>query len=139
MAFFSDNFAFKTIIGYGSSIVGDLLITGSARIDGDLDGSLESNANLIIGDTARINANINAKSVTIIGGVVQGNIIAPESVKLHSSAIILGDIITSHLYMESNVILQGKCVSLKNEVEFEEAKNLWLNTNAIQEVKKRKL
>ena len=90
MALKIDDISINTIIGKGSSIKGDMHINGFVRLDGDIDGSLETDGNVIVGDNARIKGNVKAKSV-IVGGIVVGNIIAQENVKLLSEAAVLGD------------------------------------------------
>ncbi|MEE3315198.1 MAG: polymer-forming cytoskeletal protein, partial [Treponema sp.] len=105
-------------------------ISGFMRIDGDLDGNLEATGNVIVGEFARINGNITAKSATI-SGVVKGNIIATESVHLMSSSSVIGDIQTHRLQADNNVILHGHCISLKDEGAYDEAVNSWQDAQAI--------
>ena len=89
MALKIDDISINTIIGKGSSITGDLRINGFVRLDGDINGSLETDGNVIIGDTARIKGDVKSKSV-IVGGIVVGNVIAQDNVKLLSGAAVLG-------------------------------------------------
>ena len=73
----TDNISINSILGSGSSVKGDVKINGFARIDGDIDGNLETTGNIIIGEKARIRGNVTGRSVTVIGGIVLGNIVAP--------------------------------------------------------------
>ena len=102
MAIFNDESSINSIIGRGSTIRGDMKINGFMSIDGDLDGNLETTGNVIVGRNARINGNITAKSVTV-GGIVKGNIVAPESVKLLSTCAVIGDVQTHSLQADENV------------------------------------
>ena len=90
MAFKIDDISINTIIGNGSAISGDVKINGFVRIDGDIDGNLETDGNVIIGENARIQGDLKAKSI-IIGGIILGNIRAAESVKLLTTAVVIGD------------------------------------------------
>ncbi len=130
MALFADDIAFKTIIGEGSSIHGDIKINGMVRIEGDIDGNIETTGNIFIGEKARIRGNIVAKSVTVCG-VVCGNIIAPESVQLFATSTVIGDIQTHRLRADENVLIQGHCIALSNETEYTDASSQWDNTKAI--------
>ena len=47
MALKIDDISINTIIGSGSSISGDVHINGFIRIDGDIDGNLETDGNVI--------------------------------------------------------------------------------------------
>lgn len=131
MAFLTDDISINTIIGLGSAVSGDVHANGFIRVDGDIDGNLESTGNIIIGDKARINGNINALSITI-GGIVLGNIYAPNGIKLLSTSAVIGNISTKNLEIEENVIFHGHCIALKNDEEFNNALEKFSNESAIR-------
>jgi cytoskeletal protein CcmA (bactofilin family) len=131
MAFFNDDISINSILGQGSVFKGNLKINGFTRIDGDLDGDLETTGKVIVGENARIKGNITAKSVTVDGGIVKGNIIAPEFVTIHSNSAIIGDIQTRRFNADDNIILNGHCIALSNENEYKEAQQRWQNETAI--------
>ena len=81
MALRIDDISINTIIGKGSEIKGNVKVNGFVRIDGDIDGNLETDGNVIVGENARIRGNITAKSI-ILGGIILGNIFATDSVKV---------------------------------------------------------
>ena len=64
MAFLTDD-TIKTIIGLGSAISGDFHAEGFIRVEGDIDGNLESTGHIDIGSAARINGNVSAPSVVL--------------------------------------------------------------------------
>lgn len=131
MAVFSDDININTLIGPGSAVAGSIRVAGFVRVDGDIDGDLETTGRVIIGENARINGNIIASAV-IVGGIVVGSIVAQESVKLFSSAAVIGDVVSRKVQIDEGVIIQGMCISIANEQAFEEAKNSWINMTAIQ-------
>ena len=124
MAFLTDDISINTIIGAGSAVSGDVRANGFIRVDGDIDGNLDSTGNIIIGNNARINGNINALS-TVVGGIVIGDIYAPNGIKLLSSSAVIGNICTKNLEIEENVIFHGHCIALRNEEEFAEETKLF--------------
>ena len=130
MALFSDDYSINSILGNGSSVKGNLKINGCIHIDGDLDGNLESSGNVIIGEHARINGNINAKSITV-GGLIKGDIIAPDGVHLLSSSIVIGDIQTHRFQADKNVLIHGHCIALSDESFYSEAVQKWQDRQAI--------
>ncbi|MBO5100340.1 MAG: polymer-forming cytoskeletal protein [Treponema sp.] len=127
----SEDFSINTIIGLGSLISGDIRINGFIRIDGDVNGNIETTSNVLIGDKARIKGNINAASV-VIGGTVLGDITAPKGIKLLSSSIVIGNLITKKVQIDDDVIFNGHCISLKNEEEFEKNTKKFLDQQAIR-------
>ena len=131
MTLFNDSISINSILGNGSSIKGNIQINGFARIDGDIDGNIYAQGNIIIGENARIRGNITAKSVTVIGGIVLGDIIAPEFVKLLSSCAVIGDIQTRKFQSDENTVLHGYCISLDEEAEYAAAVSKWENLKAI--------
>ena len=130
MALNNDDISINSIIGAGTVIRGDIKVNGFVRIDGDIDGNLETSGNLIIGEKARIQGNIIARSITV-GGIIKGNITATVSVKLLSSSVVLGNIQTHNFQADENVIFNGHCIALSSETEYEQANLKWQNYLAI--------
>ena len=96
-----------TIIGRGTKIDGTISIEGSTRIDGTVTGKLESNDSVTIGPTGSVKtAEIRAK-VIIVGGKVEGNLLADEKVELQSKCEVIGDISSKSLLVEHGAIFHG--------------------------------
>ena len=93
MADFIDDISINTIIGPGTFVNGGLSVSGFLRIDGDINGDINTPGRVIIAENARVRGNIHAKSITI-GGMVQGDVIAPESVVVLSTGLVLGSVLT---------------------------------------------
>ncbi|MDR1748918.1 MAG: polymer-forming cytoskeletal protein [Spirochaetaceae bacterium] len=127
----TDDITINTLIGPGSSVTGDLRIAGFVRIDGDIVGSLETTGRVIIGEKARIKANIRALSVTV-GGIVEGDIVAPEGIVIYSTGMVIGDVITKKLRVDDEVVLHGACISIKDEDAFDKARTKWQDMKAIR-------
>ena len=108
MAFTSDDISINTLIGPGSFVSGNIKINGFIRVDGDINGKIETSSNVIIGDKARIKGDINAKSI-VIGGIVLGDVTAPKGIKLLSNSIVVGNLITQSLPKVCIVCVCGKC------------------------------
>lgn len=115
-----DDVSIKTIIGNETSVKGDLNVVGVVRIDGYVDGNVSSNACLMIGESAKINGNIKADSV-ISRGTVRGNILAENGVKLFSSAVVIGDVITKKVNIQEGVFFEGRCFAIDDASLFEKA------------------
>ena len=76
------------------------------RIDARFKGAITTNDVLIVGERARIEAEITCGTV-MIKGEVNGNIHAKSAVELHRSAKVRGDIETPSLWVEKGASFNG--------------------------------
>lgn len=133
MAFqIQEDVSINTIVGPGAFIRGELKISGFIRIDGDIDGNLETPGRVIIGENARIRGDIRSLVITV-GGVVQGDVIAPEGVTILSTGMVLGNVLTKRLQVEDSVILNGHCVAVDDQERFDAALSDYNNRRALGE------
>ena len=132
MALRIDDISINTILGHGSAISGNIKINGFVRIDGDIDGNLETDGNIIIGENARIRGNVKAKSV-IVGGIVLGNIEASQSIKVLATSAVIGDIVSHKVQVEQNAIIHGHFISIKDEQKFLKISDEYLQALAIKQ------
>ena len=127
---FIDDISVNTIVGPGALIAGNVTVSGFLRIDGDIDGNVQTQGRVIIGEDARIRGNIKAASVSV-GGIVQGDIIAPDYVVILSSGMVIGSVLTKKLRVDDNVILHGFCSATGEQTGFEEAETKYANQQAL--------
>src|SRR5579863_8334206 len=97
-----------TILGKESEFDGKLTFDGQVRIDGKFQGQINTKDTLVIGDGARVNAEINAGTV-IVNGSVEGNIKAAQLIELHQPGRIKGNLDTPALSIDRGVIFEGTC------------------------------
>ena len=121
----------NTLISSGAFVHGDVKAVGFVRVEGDVDGNLETSGNLIVTDKARIRGNVTARS-SVIGGIVQGNVVSPEGVNLLSTSAVLGDIATRRLQIADGVVFHGHCISLKNQDKYNAAFTQYEDKKMIQ-------
>ncbi len=95
-----------TIIGAGVILEGKLSSNGNIRIDGSINGDINANGNVTIGETGEISGEIRAEVISI-GGRVIGSINAREKAVLESKAVLKGDIVTKILVVEAGAIFDG--------------------------------
>lgn len=103
-----EEIAVNTIIGKGASFDGLLEISGGLRVDGTLKGKIHNADMIYIGPSGTLEADVEAKEC-IVGGVVKGNIKAPDKVELQAKSQVEGDIITYSLVVEQGAIFHGNC------------------------------
>jgi cytoskeletal protein CcmA (bactofilin family) len=95
------------LLGEGCEFEGKLTFKGTVRIDAKFKGSILSNDVLIVGEHARIDAEITCGTV-VVHGEVNGNIKAKTAVELHHPAKVRGNVETPSLVVEKGVFLQGE-------------------------------
>lgn len=105
----------KNVLSSDVEIKGNLKFSGELTFDGKLDGEIQTEGVLNLGDSATINGNINAQSV-VVRGKVNGNINAREKVEIKTKAELFGDIRASKLVIEEGVTYVGKTEVNPNKV-----------------------
>jgi len=78
------------------------------RINGKFDGKLTTRGNLIIGEQAVVNADIDGEAVSVAGRV-NGDIAAREKLQLVAPGHVVGNINTPVLNVEPGSKLDGNC------------------------------
>jgi len=104
------------LIGIGTEIAGDIKSNSDIRIDGTLNGNLETKGKLVIGETGKIKGEIICKNSDVLG-LVEGKIKVLELLSLKTTAKILGDISTKKLAIEPGSIFTGNCL-MNEQVSF---------------------
>jgi len=105
--------AFETVLGASSSLEGVFRSSANVRIDGTFSGTLEINGNILVGETAKINADINARNISI-AGAVRGNV-SGKKVQLLRTGRIWGDIRATALTTEEGAFIDGKITMVSHE------------------------
>ncbi|HUX96109.1 MAG TPA: polymer-forming cytoskeletal protein [Bacteroidales bacterium] len=101
------------LISSGTDITGDIKSTGDIRIDGSLTGNLNTKGKVVIGQTGKVNGEIDCKN-SEISGIVEGRVIVSQLLNLKASSKILGDIVTSKLSIEPGALFSGTCKMSEN-------------------------
>lgn len=100
----------------GTIIVGDIKTKNDIRIDGIIKGKIITSGRLVVGNTAKIEGNIDCVNVDVLG-IVMGDIQASGAVALKSPAKVIGNISASVISIEPGVIFNGNCHMLKKEIQ----------------------
>ncbi len=108
-----------TIIGKDAVCHGALSAPGSVRIDGMVEGDVTITGALVVGPSGKITGNVEAASA-VIGGEINGNIVAPEKTELTPDAKVIGDIKTGVIVIDEKAVFQGKCDMSHGEEESSE-------------------
>ena len=104
---------FETVVGANCTIEGTLRSSANVRLDGTFSGTLEITGNVLVGETAKITADINARNVSI-AGAVRGNV-SGKKVQLLRTGRIWGDITATALTTEEGAFIDGKITMVSGE------------------------
>lgn len=96
----------NALLGRGSEFEGKLTFEGTVRIDGKFTGEIFTKDTLVIGEGAKVSAEITAGAVSI-NGEVSGNIRATNSIEMRQPARVKGNVETPSLVIEKGVVFEG--------------------------------
>ena len=91
----------------GCTIRGDLEFENAFRLDGRVEGTVRSSAELLIGEKGVVEGEVHVARC-VVGGQVRGIIEATGTVQLLATARVWGDVKTPSLLMEEGAFLEGK-------------------------------
>jgi cytoskeletal protein CcmA (bactofilin family) len=98
----------NALLGRGSEFEGKLTFEGTVRIDGKFNGTIVTNDVLVIGEGAKVSAEVTCGTVIVHGEIV-GNLKAKTAVELHHPGKMKGNIETPSLMIEKGVVFEGQC------------------------------
>ena len=97
----------KDILSSDVEIKGSIKFQKELLIDGKVEGEINSEGVLTIGENANIRGEIKAKAVTVYGKV-QGNITVAERCELKAKSTLQGDLKATRLTIEDGATFIGK-------------------------------
>jgi len=95
-------------IGNGTVLQGNLTTTGNLRVDGKIIGDVRTEAKMVQGESSMIEGNIKAHSADL-GGKIKGKVVVDDVLVLEPNCVIMGDIVTNRLIVESGAKFTGQC------------------------------
>lgn len=104
----------KAYLGEDTVFSGTLTFNGAVRIDGKMDGEINTDDTLIVGENGVIEADINAGTV-ICRGKIKGTIKATKRIEIHTNSEVVGSIAAPALLVENGALFDGTCDMTGNE------------------------
>ena len=96
------------MIGSGTVITGDIQSSGDIRVDGTLNGSVNTKGKVVLGKEGIIEGDVVCNDADI-SGVIKAKISVSQLLSLKSTAKLNGDIITNKLSIEPGASFTGSC------------------------------
>jgi len=95
-----------TLLAKGVVLKGEIHVDGTVRIDGRLDGEIQTKGHVIIGEDGLVQGMITAGTV-VSSGRIKAKVTANERIQLLKTATLIGEVLTPILIMEEGAKLQG--------------------------------
>ena len=103
------NQAIHTLLGKGTLWKGEIHAgQNSLRIEGNVDGNIQSEGEVTIAPTGEVKGTIEAKHL-IVTGRVQGTFKIKECLEIHGTGYVEGEVEVGSLVVDEGGTLQGNC------------------------------
>lgn len=96
----------EVAIGPTANITGDLQCDGVVKIDGIFQGSIKTVSNVVISESARVDAHIEAQNVSV-SGQAKGSIVAIGRLEILSTGRVWADVTVSSFLLDDGGKLHG--------------------------------
>jgi cytoskeletal protein CcmA (bactofilin family) len=96
----------ETVIGPAIKVKGNFHGKGNIVIEGSLEGSIKTDSSLLIGEKAKVRANVKAKEA-IINGSVDGNVNIDKTLSLGKTASVKGDVVCAEISIKQGAKING--------------------------------
>jgi len=98
----------KAFLGEGTEFEGKLIFTGAVRLDGKFKGEILGKGTIVVGQDARIEADINVDSL-MVGGDVRGAVEVRERMEIDTTGKFYGNIKTGIFVIHEGGLFEGSC------------------------------
>jgi len=92
----------------GSHLEGELRFEASFRVDGKLTGTVQSEGDLIVGESGEIEGEIQVGQL-FVSGTVRGTVHASRRIQIAPSGKIFAELDTPSLVIEDGATFEGRC------------------------------
>jgi cytoskeletal protein CcmA (bactofilin family) len=113
----------NAFLGKDTEFEGKLSFSGAVRIDGSFKGEILTEGTLVVGETANLEADVQASHI-IVSGEVRGNIAAENRIEVHAPGKIVGNIEAPIITIDEGVVFEGNCRMQKQSEESEKDKKV---------------
>ena len=96
----------ETVIGPNCHCQGTIQSDGGIRLDGIFQGDIDTTGNVIIGESAKVIAEIKANNISV-GGAVKGNVTG-NKIEVLETGRIWGDLTVNSLLLNEGAYLRGQ-------------------------------
>jgi cytoskeletal protein CcmA (bactofilin family) len=96
----------ENVLGKSAHVRGDLKAEGAFRVDGTVEGSVETKSSIVIGESGTVRGDVKGRDV-VVAGQVHGNIVASGHLDIVASGRIEGDVDALSVRIETGGVFRG--------------------------------
>lgn len=96
----------NTVIGKDTCFKGSIKAKGLIRIDGEMEGEIETQGDVVIGEGGKVNLELKARHVAIAGRF-EGSLEAEGKLEIKNSGIVIGSVKTIGLLIDDGAVFSG--------------------------------
>lgn len=117
-----DESTLQTVLAEDIEFEGELSFTEPLLIKGTVKGTVVSDTDLYVNESATVAATVTARKVSV-KGVVNGDVHAHSRLELFASGRVNGNVTTPDLIVQSGSLLNGTCTMADKKPEKKREKN----------------
>ena len=104
------------VIAAGTTLKGNIVTSGDCRIDGTMEGTIQSNAKVIIGANGKLEGELVCKNLDI-EGKVKATVNVGELMSLRANSTLIGNVIVGKIAIEPGANFVGNCRMQNSKME----------------------
>ena len=104
------------VIAEGTTLTGNIITSGDCRIDGTMNGNIQSNAKIIVGTNGKLEGELVCKNLEIEGRV-KANVNVGELLALKANSTLIGNITVGKISIEPGANFVGNCRMQNSKLE----------------------
>ncbi|MCG2429996.1 bactofilin family protein [Aequorivita xiaoshiensis] len=96
-------------ISEGTTLKGDISSSGFFRIDGSIEGNVNTPSKVVLGKTGEIKGTLSCENADL-EGKFEGSLQVTGTLTLRSTALVEGEIVVGKLSVEPGAVLNASCI-----------------------------
>lgn len=100
-------------IAKGTTIEGNFKAQSNIRLEGIIEGDVQCLGRIVLSEQAQIKGHVHCHTI-LCKGHVTGNVVAKDTIHLHATAVVHGDIAYQKLQIDEGAIFNGKATCSKS-------------------------
>ena len=104
-----------SLIGENIKIIGKIEGKGNLRIDGVVEGDIDYDGNIVVGEDGKICGNVKSKDISL-AGTIEGNVDSKTKLVILPTGKLLGDLVVPSFVVHENATFEGNCKMLNDKV-----------------------
>lgn len=113
----------NTVIGKDTQFKGSIKTKGLIRIDGEMEGDVATQGDVVIGEGGKVNLELKARNVAVAGRF-EGNLETEGKLEIRSSGVVVGNVKTNGLIVDDGAVFSGSMEMRRKDQMIKPVKNL---------------